>query len=209
MIKHTNNYLEEYYSEIMNGTITAGYELIQCLERLMSDMQSDEYIYDTTAADKRIDFIEHVCCCTKSPFYGEPMKLLLFQKAFISALYGFKMLDGTDRFQRVLLLITRKNGKSELCSSLSFSELCIGGKGLDIVCSSNDDNQASILTNSIDRMRLMVDPEQLDTWRNQQGIKCLVNNNQIFKLSDRTRNKEGRVCCPSGNRGAANLLTKH
>lgn len=192
MIRRTNNYLESYIAEIRSGKILVGNELLTELERLEADMQSGEYIYDTTEADKRIDFIENVCRCTKSPFYGEPMKLLLFQKAFMSALYGFKMPDGTDRFQRVLLMITRKNGKSEFCSGLSLAELIIGGKGLDIVCSSNDDNQASILTNAIDTMRLMIDPEQLDTWRNQQGIKCLVNNNRIFKLSDRTRNKEGR-----------------
>ena len=153
---------------------------------------SDLNIYDTSDADLRLDFIENCIRCTKSPFYGQPMKLLLFQKAFISALYGFKMYDGTDRFQRVLLLIARKNGKSELCSALLLAEMIIGGKGLDIVCSSNDDNQASILTDAVDTMRLMIDPESIDTRRNQRLIKCLITDNKIFKLSDRTKNKEGR-----------------
>lgn len=41
-------------------------------------------------------------------------------------------------------------------------------------------------------MRQLVDPKDKYTWRNQRGIRCDANNNKIFKLSDRTRNKEGR-----------------
>jgi phage terminase large subunit-like protein len=91
-----------------------------------------------------------------------------------------------------LFLIARKNGKSELCSALLLAEMILGGEGLDIVCSSNDDNQADILYVACDTMRLLIDPKNLDTWRNQKHIKCTINNNKIFKLSDKTRNKEGR-----------------
>lgn len=189
---HTNGFLEAYYEDCRNGTHIVGAELLMGLERLMDDMDSDEYIYDTTEADRRIHFIENCLCLTKSPFYGKPMILMDFQKAFISALYGFKMLDGVDRFQRALFLIARKNGKSELCSALLLTEMLIGGKGLDIVASSNDDNQASILTDAVDTMRQIIDPENKHTWRNQRGILCERLKNKIFKLSDRTRNKEGR-----------------
>lgn len=192
MIKKTNRFLENYYADCKKGIHVVGYELILELEKLMADMNSDAYIYDTTEADKRIDFIESVVQLTKSPFYGQPMKLLDFQKAFISALYSFKMKDGTDRFQRAIFLIARKNGKSELCSALLLTEMIIGGKGLDIVCSSNDDNQASILTEAVDTMRKMIDEKSNLTWRNQKNIRCLINDNKIFKLSDRTKNKEGR-----------------
>lgn len=192
MIKKSNGYLEKYFRDCSSGKILVGAELLIELENLIADLKAEEYIYDTTDADKRIDFMEHCIRLTKSPFYGKPMHLLDFQKAFISALYGFKMKDGTDRFQRALLLIARKNGKSEFCSALILTEMIIGGKGLDIVCSSNDDNQASILTEAVDTMRNMIDPENVDTWRNQRNIKCLLTDNKVFKLSDRTRNKEGR-----------------
>ena len=188
----TNGYLEKYHEDCRKGTNVVGAELMMELDRLMEDMEGDDYLYDTTDADIRISFIEGCLKLTKSPFYGKPMKLLPFQKAFISALYGFKMPDGLDRFQRALFLIARKNGKSELCSALLLTEMIIGGTGLDIVCSSNDDNQADILYQACDTMRLMIDPESVDTWRNQKWIRCKLNDNKIFKLSDRTRNKEGR-----------------
>lgn len=193
MIKYTNGYLEEYYQKIMSGEIIAGHELKTELDKLINDMDDDRYIYDTRDADDRMDFMEHCIRLTKSPFYGQPMILMLWQKAFISAIYGFKMAeDKTDRFRRILLLIARKNTKSETCSGLELTEMITGNEGSDIVCSSNDDNQAGILYNAIDTMRLMIDPLQKDTWKNQQWIKCKINGSKIFKLSDRTRNKEGR-----------------
>lgn len=193
MIKCSNGFLEEYHQKIMSGEIIAGYELKDEISKLIEEMDDERYIYDTTDADMRMDFMENCVRLTKSPFYGKPMTLMLWQKAFISACYGFKMAeDGTDRFRKVLLLIARKNTKSETCSALGLTELITGNDGADIVCSSNDDNQASILYNAIDTMRLMIDPKQKDTWKNQQWIKCNVNGSKVFKLSDRTRNKEGR-----------------
>lgn len=192
MISYSNGHLEEYHEKIKSGEIVVGIELKQEIEKLIKDLENDSYIYDCREADKRINFLESCVRLTKSPFYGLPMKLILFQKAFISAAYGFKMLDGTDRFRRILLLISRKNGKSEFCSGLALSELILGDEGSDIVLSSNDDLQADILYQATDTMRLMIDPGQKDTWRNQKGIKCLINGSKIFKLSDRTKNKEGR-----------------
>jgi phage terminase large subunit-like protein len=193
MILYTNGFLEEYHQKVMTGEIIAGHELKDELSKLMDEMNDDRYIYDTRDADFRMDFMEHCIRLTKSPFYGQPMILMLWQKAFISATYGFKMADDlTDRFRKVILLIARKNTKSETCSGLGLTELITGNDGSDIVCSSNDDNQASILYNAIDTMRLMIDPYQKDTWKNQQWIKCKINGSKVFKLSDRTRNKEGR-----------------
>ena len=193
MIQYSNGFLEEYYQQVMEGKIIAGHELKLELSKLMEELDDDRYIYDTTDADERMDFMEHCVRLTKSPFYGKPMKLMLWQKAFISAIYGFKMADDlTDRFRRILLLIARKNTKSETCSGLGLTELITGNDGADIVCSSNDDNQANILYQAIDTMRLMIDPKQEDTWKNQQWIKNKINGSKVFKLSDRTRNKEGR-----------------
>lgn len=186
-------YLLEYYEAIQRGEIIAGEELKTLLENLICDFENPDYYYDTRDADFKIDFMENCVKLTKSPFYGKPMKLMLWQKAFIEVCYSFKMsADGTDRFRRVLLLIARKNTKSETCSGLALTELITGQDGEDIVCSSNDDTQANILYEAINTMRLMIDPKQKDTWKNQQHIKCKINGSKVFKLSDRTRNKEGR-----------------
>ena len=77
-----NKYIQEYRQAIKSGEIVAGRELIDELDNLIRDMDDERYIFDTRDADLRIDFMEHCIRLTKSPFYGKPMKLLLWQKAF-------------------------------------------------------------------------------------------------------------------------------
>lgn len=188
-----NSYLLEYHARIETGEIIVGYELWQELENLKADMLNDEYYYDTGDALLRMDFLEKCVRLTKSPFYNKPMILMLWQKAFIEAIYSFKMSETTfRRFKKIILLIARKNTKSETCSALGLSELILGNEGADIVASSNDDNQASIIYDAIDTMRQLIDPNDSDTKRNQRFILNKVTNSKVFKLSERTRNKEGR-----------------
>ena len=188
-----NTYLQDYYSKIKKGEIIAGRELITALEKLIADIDNPKYLYDTRDADRRISFIENFIKLTKSPFYGKPMLLLDWQKAFITALYSFKVREtGFDRFKKAILLIARKNTKSETCNALGFTELMIGASGSDIVCSSNDDSQANILYDGINTMREMFDEKGKRTSKNLSFIKNKKTNSKVFKLSDKTRNKEGR-----------------
>jgi len=191
--------LLKYREEIESGKIIAGWELRQELTNLKEDFSNDEYFYNTDAALLRMDFMENCVKLTKSPFYGQPMVLMLWQKAFIEAVYSFKMSEESfergmmiDRFKKILLLIARKNTKSETCSAIAVTELFVGNEGADIVCSSNDDNQASITYDAIDTMRQLIDPRDLDSKKNQRFILNKSTNSKVFKLSDRTKNKEGR-----------------
>lgn len=188
-----NSYLLEYKARAECGEIVIGQELMMELERLEEDIKTHRYIFDRSDALLRMDFLEHCVRLTKSPFYNKPMILMLWQKAFIEAIYSFRMPNTLlRRFKKILLLIARKNGKSETCSGLGLSEFFLGNEGSDIVASSNDDAQASIIYDAIDTMRQLIDPNDVDTKRNQRYIINKVSNSKIFKLSDRTRNKEGR-----------------
>ena len=186
-------YLEQYREAIQKGEIIAGQELITALDTYISDMSNPRYVYDTREAYRRIDFMEKFVRLTKSPFYGKPMILMLWQKAFIECLYSFKIAEtGRDRFKRAILLIGRKNTKSETCNGLAFTELMIGAPGSDIVCSSNDDSQANILFDGINTMRELFDPKNKRTHKNLSFIKNRRTGTKVFKISDKTRNKEGR-----------------
>ena len=186
-------YLEQYREAIRKGEIIAGQELITALDTYIADMSNPRYVYDTREAYRRIDFMEKFVRLTKSPFYGKPMILMLWQKAFIECLYSFKIAEtGRDRFKRAILLIGRKNTKSETCNGLAFTELMIGAPGSDIVCSSNDDSQANILFDGINTMRELFDPKNKRTHKNLSFIKNRRTGTKVFKISDKTRNKEGR-----------------
>lgn len=188
-----NSFLLEYRARCQTGEEVVGQDMAIELDNLAEDLQDDRYFYDRTDALLRMDFMENCVRLTKSPYYNKPMKLMLWQKAFIEATYSFKMTESSlRRFVKILFLIARKNCKSETCSALGLTEFFHGNPGADIVASSNDDAQASIIYDAIDTMRLLIDPNSLDTKRNQRFILNKHTNTKIFKLSDRTRNKEGR-----------------
>lgn len=196
MIEKSNGYLEAYYQACKGGEYIIGIELLLSLENLVKEQISAEYKYDTTLADKYIDFMENCVRLTKSPFYNKPMKLMLWQKAWISALFGFKIYDKemgrwVNRFKETLLLIGRKNTKSETSSALCLADLLIGGEGRRIVCASNTYDQSQIVFDAVDTMRMMIDPDSKDTWRNRKGLICLYNDNRVITMSERTRTKEG------------------
>lgn len=191
-------WLYKYWDAIQRGEIMAGADMITELDNLIADMDDDRYCYDTRTADLKILFIETGCKLTKSPYYGKPFLLLLWQKAYIEALFSYKMqtIDSgetwIDRFVESLLLITRKGGKTELIGALGFTEMLLGKPGEDIVCSGTDDGTAALAFDVIDTMRVQFDPQNRDTWRNQKGLKCLATNSHIYRLSESTRQKEGR-----------------
>ena len=188
-----NSFLLHYRERCKCGDEIIGQDLMMELDNLYEDLVTERFLYNTDQALLRMDFMEHCVRLTKSPYYNKPMILMDWQKAFIEAVYSFRMPDTMfRRFQKILLLIARKNTKSETCSALGLSEFFFGNPGSDIVASSNDDAQASIIYDAIDTMRLLVDPDSMDTKRNQRFILNKNTNTKIFKLSDRTKNKEGR-----------------
>lgn len=193
----SNSFLLSYKSQCETGEILVGQDMWQQLCNLEEDLRNDRFRFCTEDSNIRIDFIENCCRLTKSPFYNKPMELLLWQKALIETAYSFKILsidsgEWVDRFLEILLLIARKNGKTELISALELTEMTIGKEGSDIICSGMDDGTSDLAFTTADTMRTLMDPKSQDTWRNQKGLKCFATNNHIYKLSDSTRQKEGR-----------------
>lgn len=193
-----NSFLLEYKARCEAGEFIIGQELWMELRNLAEDLENDRYIYDRETALLRMDFMEHCVRLTKSPYYNQPMVLMLWQKAFIEAAYSFKMAKESrdagfwiDRFQKILLLIARKNTKTETCSALALSEFITGPDGADLVCASNDDRQSALAYEAIDTMRKLVDPRDLDTRRTQTHLLNKQSNTKVFKLSMTSRNREG------------------
>lgn len=192
-INNKHSYLLEYHNKIKNGEIIAGQELIQELENLIEDLDNPDYIYDYGDAEFRINFIERFCKHTKSPFFGKPFLLELWEKAFIEAFYSFKWTETKlRRFKKAILLIARKNGKSTLCAAISLAEFFCGQGGNDIVCSSNDDAQAGIIFDEIANMREWSKALEKRSHKNNKGIFNLKNKSTIKKMSEKTQKKEGR-----------------
>ena len=191
------DFLQEYTEKVFSGEIVAGTELKRMLKMLQADRESGKYIFDTKYSELRIEFIETFCRQGKAPFYNKTPKLMLWQKAFLTALYSFYRKDengnkGLLRFQKALLLIARKNGKSALASFDGFTELTIGQGGQFICCGSNDDKQASLIFNEVKGLSKRAEKTPKRFHCNLTTVKNNKNDNEVFKMSARTRDKDGR-----------------
>src|SRR5690554_327849 len=188
------NYLLDYYNEIQKGNIVVGKELFTVIESLINDMDNPRYIFDEKPGNIRIEFIETFCKHTKSALNGQPFLLELWEKADLQAAYGFKMADtNLRRFNEVLLLIARKNGKTTFIAAIDLAEFFLSKGGVDIVCASNTTEQANILFEEINNMR-----EQSKALSNERRSKKNIfhiyspkTKNKIKKLSAQSRNKDG------------------
>ena len=188
------NYLKEYYRQIESGNILVGEELKRQLDILLMDLDNPRYIFDEAPGNLRIDFIETFCKHTKSPFNGHPFILELWEKTIIQTAYGFKLRDtGLRRFNEVILLIARKNGKTTFIAGIDLAEFFLSKGGVDIVCASNTSEQANILFEEINNMREH-SPALSNEKRSKKNIFFIYSpktKNKIKKLSAQSRNKDG------------------
>lgn len=185
-------YLEQYYADIKSGKEIVGYWMKKQIKNLIADLDDPAYIYDTTEAHKRIDFMEHLCLQGKQPYYMQPVKLLLWQKAWWESIYSFKMADtGRRRFIEGLLEVARKNGKSTMLAADGTYDLFVGEGGTDICCASNDDRQAKLIWSEMAGMRQRLDPQKTITNQNLTELRNRYKNITVFRLSTKTQNKDG------------------
>lgn len=204
------SWLIEYINKCKNGEITIGHEMILQLDMLLEHFDDPEITIDFTDAHKRIKFIESECKHSEAPFAGKPFLLLLYQKAFIEAIYSFKIYDDeigreVRLYQDVLFLVGRKNGKTPLISAICLAEWFCGPMGLKILCSSNDYESADLMFGAINSMR--EDSPTLDKVtrktikgmffgnskkKKKKGKFSYQNKGSIKKISAKTGAKEGR-----------------
>lgn len=188
------SYIEEYWYLIEHREVVVGRWIRKQMRNLMEDLDNPRYIFDPTAAQKRMRFQETFCLQSKKPYYNKPIQFMPWQKAWWEAVYGFKMTETQRRrFTEALLEIARKNGKSTTFAADGMADLFIGEGGSDICCASNDDGQARLIWNEIAGMRERLDPKRAITKPTLVELKNIRRSITIFRMSGKTQNKDGRI----------------
>ncbi|MGJ9381798.1 terminase large subunit [Salipaludibacillus sp. CF4.18] len=206
----THSYLLEYVDKCKKGEIIIGNELMMQLDMLIEHFDDTEIKIDFDDGHKRIKFIETKCKHFEAPFAGKAFILDLFQKAFVEAIYMFKIYDDeigrwVRLYQDVTFLVARKNGKTPLVSAMCLAEYFCGEIGTRILCSSNDYEQADLMFQAINSMREESKSLSKVTRSNIKGIFfgnprnrsnkgkfSYKNKGQIKKISAKTGAKEGK-----------------
>lgn len=108
-------------------------------------LNNQNIIFRQDKADKVINFIETFLKHSKGKFAGQSFKLMAWQRAFVSALYGSYDITTEKRaFKEAFLLVGRKNGKSSLAAGLCLYEL-LSEPGSEVYTISGKQEQAGII----------------------------------------------------------------
>ena len=167
-----SNYIDEYLDAIRSGKCIVGKRIRRQYEKLSRDIHepSGGYIFDQKRAEKPIQFIERFCKHSKGEWAAKPVKLELFQKAFISALFGF-VNETTEerRYRETMLYVARKNGKSTLLSGIALYCLIADREaGAEVYSVASKKDQARIIYEEVCNM-VKQSPELLDVTKKRKS----------------------------------------
>ena len=86
---------------------------------------------------------------TKGPFAGQPFNLRPWQeKQIVRPLFSINKATGLRQYRTCLLLMPRKNGKTELCAALAIDGLLFDNEiGAEVYSAANDKDQAALCFN--------------------------------------------------------------
>lgn len=153
-----NNWIYTYYQKVKDGSIVVGHWVMLVLEYIIKGLESKSFFYDQKKANEVIDWIEEHCFHTEGPLAPQPLKLELWEKAFVASMYGLVDADERRQFREVILIVARKNGKSLLAAAIAKYEWWQGGYGTKVFNIAPKLAQADIIYNNIWQMTLL-DPE--------------------------------------------------
>lgn len=163
-------YIEEYYQFLLKNPDKANKKILTVYKKLVQDIynprqvsffneiteetETHTYIFDLNKANRPIQFIEKFCKHSKGKWAGKPVKLELWQKAFIQAGFGF--VDKTTRlrkYKKIVLFVARKNGKSTIDAGLGNYMLTSAREGgAEVYSIATKRDQAKVVWDEAKRM---------------------------------------------------------
>ena len=179
-------YIEEYYQFLLKNPDKACRKILSVYKKLVQDIynpkvisfyneateeeESHTYIFDLKKANRPVEFIEKYCRHSKGKWARQPIKLELWQKATIQAIFGFVDKEtGIRKYIKAALFIGRKNGKSTLSAAIGLYMLTADGEGgAECYSVAVKKDQAKLVWEEAKRM-IKKSPVLL------KRIRCLVN----------------------------------
>lgn len=150
------NPVVEYWNWIQNNrkkVCKKVYKVYKEQVRIINDSAS-EWEYNSKKANHAIEFVENYCKHSKGKMGGKPFVLELWEKALVAATFGIvHKIDGTRKYQEVMLVVARKNGKSTLSAAIGlYLQVADGEPGAEIYACATKKDQAKIIWLEAKRM---------------------------------------------------------
>lgn len=163
-------YIEQYYRYLLKNPDKANHKVLVTYKKLVDDLkkprkvsffnaiteeqETHTFVFDERKGNLPIEFIERFCRHSKGRWAGKKIELELWQKAFISALFGFVDQETRVRkYKKGALFVARKNGKSTIDSGLGDFMLTKDGEGgAEIYSVATKRDQAKVVWEEAKRM---------------------------------------------------------
>ena len=156
------DYILTYYQRIQDGTETAGRWIRDWYALVVSGLQEKRWFFDRKKAAKAIRFVENFCRHHEGPLAPKLIRLELWQKAFISVIFGILDDEGFRQFREIILEIARKNGKTLIAAAIAAYMMYLDGEyGARIYFVAPKLDQARLCFNAFTQM-IMKEPELSD-----------------------------------------------
>ena len=173
----------DYVKGVLDGSIVAcEYIKLACQRTIDFDNRDDMY-FDEEDVTRRINFIWKMRHST-GQHNKQHFKLLPWQLWLISQIFGWKWKDTGYRVTRkVFLMISRKNGKTAICSALSLAAMVGDGQsGQEIDIIANNSKQAGICFDQIKNYAESVDPLRkiFQTYRSEIRVPYFKSKIQVL-----------------------------
>lgn len=145
------NWVVEYNNRIQSGEIRACQPVKAVYARMVRQMSEPDfpYYFDEKKGQYTIDFIEKFCRHYQGEKAGQPVRLELFQKAFVQNLFGWLRKDNKlRRFHEYFFEVPRKHGKSFLSGCIGdYMLVADGEQGAEVYSAATKLDQAKIIYN--------------------------------------------------------------
>lgn len=114
-----NNYIYAYYQAIKSGEVTVGKWVELVYELIINGLEEKQFFFNAKKANAAIKFIENFCHHHEGVLAPQLLKLELWQKAFLSCLFGIVDETGARQFRECFFVVARKNGKTLLAAAIA------------------------------------------------------------------------------------------
>lgn len=187
-----SNYIFEYHDAIREGRVTVGKWIKSVYDILTEGLASGRYIFDPKKANKAIEFIENFC--HHSEGRNDLLKLELWQKAIVSAIFGIVDGDGFRQFREVFIVVARKNGKTLFAAAIiAYMAYVDGEYGAKIYCLAPKLEQADLVYDAFYQIT-QSDPDLSDpdyTKKRRGDIYIPQFNTSVKRLAFNSKKSDG------------------
>ena len=174
-----HNYIYEYYDQITRGEVVVGEWIRLAYKMLVDDLEKGATQYNAKAVNKAIKFIENFCHHSKG--HSDLLKLELWQKAAVAAIFGIVDDNGVRIYREVFIVIARKNGKSLLASAIiAYMAYLEPEYGQEIYCLAPKLDQAALVYDGFYKM-VLAEPELEELAQKRRSDIYIADNNTFIK----------------------------